>query len=90
MDIDYLLFLQNFRNSIDNALTPFMEMISLFAVTYLVILPAFIYWCVNKRVGLYTLSSFAASLTVNAIIKLSCCIYRPWIRDSFCKVRCPG
>ena len=82
MDIDYLLFLQNFRNSIDNALTPFMEMISLFAVTYLVILPAFIYWCVNKRVGLYTLSSFAASLTVNAIIKLSCCIYRPWIRDS--------
>ena len=82
MDIDYLLLLQDFRNGINNAITPFMEMISLFSVTYLVILPAFIYWCVNKRVGLFTVGSYAASVTVNAIIKLSCCIYRPWIRDS--------
>ena len=35
MDIDYLLFLQNFRNSINDALTPFMEALSLYAVTYL-------------------------------------------------------
>ena len=35
MDIQYLLFLQDFRNSIDNALTPFMEGVSMFAVTYL-------------------------------------------------------
>ena len=82
MDIDYLLLLQDFRNGISNAITPFMEMISLFAVTYLVIVPAIIYWCVDKRVGLYTVGSYAASVTVNAVIKLSCCIYRPWIRDS--------
>ncbi len=82
MDIDYLLLLQDFRNGINNAITPFMEMISLFAVTYLVILPAFIYWCVDKRVGLYTVGSYAASVAVNAVIKLSACIYRPWIRDS--------
>jgi len=31
MDIDYLLALQDFRNGIDNWLTPFMELISLFA-----------------------------------------------------------
>ena len=82
MDIDYLLSLQYFRNGINDALTPFMEMISLFAVTYLVIVPALIYWCVDKRVGLFTIGSYAASVTVNAMIKLSCCIYRPWIRDS--------
>jgi hypothetical protein len=29
MDIQYLLFLQDFRNSIDNALTPFMEWVSM-------------------------------------------------------------
>ena len=81
MDIDYLLLLQDFRNGIDNALTPFMEMISLFAVTYLVIVPALIYWCVDKRSGLYTCGSYSASVTVNAVIKLSACIYRPWIRD---------
>ena len=82
MDIDYLLLLQDFRNGIDNAITPFMEMISLFAVTYLVIIPALIYWCVDKRAGLFTIGSYAASVTVNALIKLSACIYRPWIRDS--------
>ena len=82
MDIDYLLLLQDFRNGISNAITTFMEMISLFAVTYLVIVPAIIYWCVDKRVGLYTVGSYAASVAVNAVIKLSCCIYRPWIRDS--------
>ena len=29
MDIQYLLFLQDFRNSIDNALMPFMEGVSM-------------------------------------------------------------
>ena len=82
MDIDYLLSLQYFRNGINDALTPFMEMISLFAVTYLIIIPALVYWCVDKRAGLFTIGSYAASVTVNAIIKLSACIYRPWIRDS--------
>ncbi len=47
MDIQYLLFLQNFRNGINDALTPFMEMISLFAVTYLIIIHALVYWCVD-------------------------------------------
>ena len=31
MDIEYLLLLQDFRNAVNDALTPFMEMISLFA-----------------------------------------------------------
>ena len=32
MDIEYLLFLQNFRNSINDAWTPFMEWISYFGI----------------------------------------------------------
>ena len=82
MDIEYLLFLQNFRNGINDALTPFMEMISLFAVTYLIIVPAFVYWCVDKRSGLYTLASYNICIAVNAVLKLTVCAYRPWIRDS--------
>ena len=82
MDIQYLLFLQDFRNSINNALTPFMEMISLFAVTFLVIVPAIIYWCVDKENGLYTLASYTGTIAINAVVKLSACVYRPWIRDS--------
>ena len=82
MDIDYLLALQDFRNGIDNWLTPFMELISLFAVTYLIMIPVFVYWVLDKRSGLYVLSSYYSTVAVNAVIKLSVCAYRPWIRDS--------
>jgi len=82
VDIDYLLFLQRFRESINDALTPLMEGVSLFAVTYLILIPVFIYWVVDKRKGLYTLVSYYLCCGVNAIVKLTACIYRPWIRDA--------
>ena len=81
-DIQYLIFLQNFRNSTNNLLTPFMEWISLFSVTRLILIPAFVYWVVHKKSGLYTLTSFFLCSGVNAIVKLTACIYRPWIREA--------
>lgn len=81
MDIEYLLLLQNFRESTNNVLTPFMETISLFAVKYLIMIPVFVYWAVDKRKGLYTLASYYLCCGVNAVVKLTACIYRPWIRD---------
>ena len=81
MDISYLLFLQDFRNSIHDAWTPFMEWMSLFSITYLMLIPVFIYWCVSKRKGLYTLASFFTCVAINSVIKLTACVYRPWIRD---------
>ena len=39
MDIQYLLWLQTFRNNIDDALTPVMEFVSMFATTYLILIP---------------------------------------------------
>ena len=81
MDIEYLLSLQGFRDSIEGGLNPFMEMISLFAVTYLIIVPVMVYWCLDKRAGLYTLGSFTTAVAVNAVVKLTVCAPRPWIRD---------
>ena len=81
MDIDYLLFLQDFRNSIGDAWTPFMLWISHFATAYLMVFPAFIYWCIDKKKGLFILSSSVVSVAVNSIIKLTACVYRPWVRD---------
>ena len=81
MDINYLLFLQDFRGNINDLLTPFMEGISHFAVTYLMLVPTLIYWCLDKKKGLYTICSYCITITVNAIVKLTACIYRPWIRD---------
>ncbi len=49
MDIEYLLLLQRFREYINDFLTPFMEWISLFAVSYLVLVPAIVYWIYDKK-----------------------------------------
>ena len=82
MDIEYLLWLQNFRNSINDAWTPFMEWVSMFAVTYLILIPVYLYWNRDKRKGLLALTSYAFCMFITPIIKLTVCCYRPWIRDS--------
>ena len=81
MDIQYLLWLQDFRNGIQNAWTPFMEFVSSFAVDYLILIAVFFYWFWDKRKGLYTLVSYYFCMFFTPIIKLSVCAYRPWIRD---------
>ena len=81
MDIQYLLFLQEFRNSIHDAWTPFMEFVSIFATRYLILAVLFVYWAVNKRNGLYAIASMCLTLAVNQLIKLTACVYRPWIRE---------
>ncbi len=81
MDIEYLLWLQNWREATGNFLTPFMSEWSNFSVGLLVLVPVFIYWCVNRRAGLFLMMSYAVSQIINAILKLTFCAYRPWIRD---------
>jgi len=82
LDIQYLLMLQNFRNSINDALTPFMEWVSMFAVTYMILIPVFLYWNRDKRKGLLPLVAYYFCMFFTPIIKLTVCAYRPWIRDS--------
>jgi len=81
-DIRYLLFLQDFRNGMNDAWTPFMESVTNFATRYLILFTLFIYWALDKRDGLYAISSMCLTLAVNQLIKLSACVYRPWIRGS--------
>ena len=82
MDIDYLLLLQQFRENTHNFLTPFLEHLSLFAITFLIMIPVFIYWTIDKKKGLYMLASLYLCLSLNAMLKLTACVYRPWIRDA--------
>ncbi|HAL18558.1 MAG TPA: phosphatidic acid phosphatase [Spirochaetaceae bacterium] len=58
-----------------------MEGVSLFAVTYLILIPVFVYWVIGKRRGLFTLASYFLCAGLNALVKLTACVYRPWIRD---------
>ena len=82
MDIEYLLTLQNFRADIGDTLTPAMEWISMAATTYLILIPVFWYWNRNKNQGLYALVSYYFCMFLTPVIKLTACIYRPWIRDA--------
>ncbi len=81
MDLSYLLFLQEFRHSINDAWTPFLEQVSHLAVSYLIFIPIFIYWCISKHNGLFILASLFVGKALNTLVKLSVCAYRPWIRD---------
>jgi membrane-associated phospholipid phosphatase len=82
MDIQYLLFLQNLRNATGGVFnTFFMFITDLGWSIWPPLIIAAIYWSMDKQKGKYifiaaTLSSFLANL-----IKLTACIYRPWVRS---------
>ena len=80
MDLQYLLYLQeNVRNE---SLTPFMMEVSNIAISFwLLAIFLCLFWCINKKAGLFILTTYSISSLTNAIVKLSFCIYRPWIRD---------
>ncbi len=40
-----------------------------------------IYWCVDKELGKKIASEITYSFWLNGIIKLTACIYRPWVQD---------
>lgn len=82
LDIEYLLWLQNFREATGNFLTPLMEWVSVFSIRWLLIVPVVLYWCINKRDGLFSMTSLGVSRVLNAVSKLTVCAYRPWIRDA--------
>ena len=83
MDIEYLLWLQNLREASDGILTPFMVWVSdYFAEIGLLIVPFFVYWCLSKRGGIFLLLSMTIGQFLCNVIKMTCCVYRPFIRDS--------
>ncbi len=81
MDIQYLLWLQDLRHAANDALTPFMMSVSDFAIFYSIFIPAFIYWCLNKRSGLYVFFVLAFNGMLSSCMKLTACVYRPRIRE---------
>ena len=43
---------------------------------------ALIYWCVSKNFGNYLLMGWNGGRVVNGFLKVTACVYRPWIRDA--------
>lgn len=82
MDIEILLWLQNFRNATNNVLTPFMIWLSSFTYGGLLFVPFIVYWCISKRGGMFILLSLNISEFLGTVIKMTFCVYRPFVRDS--------
>lgn len=87
MDIDILLVLQGFRDSADgalgNGLTDFFSKMTFWGElnTVLVVL-AVVYWCVSKDFGTYLMMGWSGTRMLNGFLKVTACVYRPWIRDA--------
>ena len=83
MDIDILLFLQQFRNGAGAVFTDFfLKMSYIGEMTVVLAVIAEIYWCVNKDFGNFFLMGWSGNRIVNGLLKVTACVYRPWIRDA--------
>lgn len=81
--IDYLLFLQNFRDLSHHIFDNFFLTITLFGQIFIPMsIICLIYWCINKKTGFYILSTYLYGFLVNIFLKTTACIYRPWLLDS--------
>lgn len=82
MDITYLLFLQNLRTVTRGIFdSAFLYITTLGEDLTLMIWVCGIYWCVDKAAGIYLMFNFHIANFANQLIKITACVYRPWIRD---------
>ncbi len=83
MDLNYLLYLQSVRNTTNGILDKFFLYVTNYGeMAYLLPIIAIIYWCINKRTGEFLFLSIAISRLINGFLKITACIYRPWIRNA--------
>ena len=83
MDIEILLFLQEFRSGPGKILADFLlKMTFLSEVSSVLVILAVVYWCVDKNFGTYLLMGWSGNRLVNGFLKVTACVYRPWIRDA--------
>lgn len=86
MDIQILLWLQALRDAMGNSFNDFFAFITMIAVDYYMLIPGLIlFWAVDKKAGIFGLSSYGFACLENAGFKSLFCVYRPWIRNSALK-----
>ena len=83
MDIAYLLWLQGVRESLPPVVEQLFVAISAIAASSaLIVIPALLFWCLDKRAGRYILFTFSIGTLANQFIKNTVCQYRPWVRSA--------
>ena len=80
--IDFLLFLQNFRVGYLESFDKFFLSITIFGELWLpTLVCAVVYWCVDCRAGIYLFSLHGINTIVTHLFKMIACVYRPWVLD---------
>jgi len=83
MDLNILFYLQNLREASPEILVKIIYFLAdIPAGFYGVLFMAAIYWCFSKQSGKTILFTYAGANFINGILKVTACVYRPWIRDS--------
>ena len=83
MDISYLLWWQGLREATGGVLESVAVALSALGDAMPpLLLACAIYWCVHKSTGLFAMFGFNLGAFFNGIFKLTCCVYRPWVRDT--------
>ena len=82
MDIQYLMALQSFREMTHGLFNSFFLFMTQFGEDRLAFVVAMIfYYAIEKKLGRFLLIGASAADFVNGVIKLTACVYRPWIRE---------
>ena len=80
--MDFLVFIQNIRTPHFDFLNKFFLSITILGEVWLPsLICAILYWCIDSKKGLYIFSLYGINSLVSHLIKLTACIYRPWLYD---------
>ena len=80
MDIRFLLLLQEFRLSAGSFINGFMITVTHLATIGAALMCMGFYWSVDRIMGYWLIFNCAGGLLLNSVVKLTACVYRPWIR----------
>lgn len=80
--MDLLYYLQTLRLSAPGWLNSLLVAISESVLILAPLIAAVIYWCADKKKGTYLAWAIAVAFLCNELVKVTACVYRPWILDS--------
>ena len=82
LDIDCLLALQSFRHKTSGLFDKFFLEVTEFGTSYITgIVCIIVFYGFDSKLGLFLFQTNAFGRLVNGALKLTACIYRPWIRS---------
>ncbi len=80
--MDLLYALQTIRTAFPEWIVFFISAFSDSVILLAPVISFFTFWTIDKKKGSYMFVSLAAALLLNELIKVTFCVYRPWILDA--------